>query len=289
MNSTISVILWLFLRLLVLAFCGGFGLSIVWRAKRKGYWGGWFVLLLDVLLIAVVIVWELIDIRIDNYFHGEFADRLAVLLSIILVGIVVLIIIRFLPVHKKGLIERLRRSPAKEKDKFPYLEGLLKLGDEGVRIILEFWKDLTYQARKDYPAQLAVLALTESKALSLLHQLYQRETEPRLRAALAKAIYEIEGDNFLPELEELSKDPVPEIRAAALSIFLSRLKEGKGSEEEGCRYVQILRSRGRAVLPVFHDLFQREKQGTKLHTALADAIREIDPKASLPGVEGWTP
>jgi len=207
----------------------------------------------------------------------------------IFVGVVVLIIIRFLPVHKKGLIERLRRSPKRERDKFPYLEGLLELGDEGVRIILEFWKDLTCQARKDYLGQLAILAFTESKALSLLQQLYHQEKEPRLRAALVKAIYEIEGDNFLPELEGLSKDPVPEIRAAALSIFLSRLKEGKGSEEEGCRYVQILRSRGRAVLPVLIDLFHQEKQESKLHRALADAIREIDPKASLPGVEGWTP
>ena len=286
MSSTISVILWLSLGLLVLAFCVGFWFFIEGRAKRKGYRGGWFVLLWVVLLIAVVIVWELIDIGIDNYFPGEIADRLAVLLSIIFVGVVVLIIIRFLHVHKKGLIKRLRRPPKREMDKSPYLEGLLKLGDEGVRIILESWKDLTYQARKDYLAQLAILALTESKALSLLHQLYQLETEPRLRAALVKAIYEIEGDNFLPELEELSKHPLAEIRAVALSIFLSRLKEGKGSEEERCRYVQILRSRGRAVLPVLMDLFHQEKQGDKLHTALADAIREIDPKASLPGVRG---
>ncbi|MBN2381080.1 hypothetical protein JXM67_14880 [candidate division WOR-3 bacterium] len=86
--------------------------------------------------------------------------------------------------------------------------------------------DHTQEERSRYVIRLSGVG---REIAPFLNELYQKEQKlpaaaPLLRATLAVALYKIQGEDFLPEVEKLKNDPFPVVRDTAVKILASRIK-----------------------------------------------------------------
>lgn len=229
------------IEIIVLIFVGS---SISRKAKAKGYTGWPFGL----LAAALWIIFEIVGVTIAVFIAIalEWDVGIGIWLLVILLGygaaassiaVSNAIVKRLQPKDSRavpGVSLRCAKCGATiflQDDKCRFCGAPASVERDREILMFELRKGAASpQERSRYVIRLAELG---HQILPELMELYRKEAmlpaqSPLIRATLAAAIYKIEGNRFLPEIEKLAKDPFPVVRETALKILAKGRQNSRG-------------------------------------------------------------